>query len=452
MDERPAEPRAAIPAREWRWLTSEAERWAADGLIDARQRDAIVGRYAVDTTASRRRASFVLTGLGVLVASIAVLLVIGYNWDAIARSGKVAIIVGAVVAAFAVSAVAYARGRMTTGELSAFAGTLLYGNAIWLLAQVFQIRSHYPNGALWWMIGALLAAHLVSSRLIGIEAVVLAAVWIVLEVFARETITFLYAPFGALTIWLAYRVRSSLLVTLSALVVAGWTFAFVVTSGGFFGGNDSGRAAVAVGTMMACALYAASFHHDEADDFRNAWQGAGLFVLLLFLTPFMTKGFHSAAFAPPPLPFTALSAIWPVFATAGAIALFVAGSAIRRPAVAGANWPVLAAFALALVWFAVDFMAPDVMRTALFTWTMVIGFSAVAVAVGVGLIHAGVAANRGRVFAGGIAYVLVFLLVRWIDLLGSMLWSALLLAVTAAGLFALARLWLTRRSARTGAL
>ena len=444
MDE-PRQPRAVIRPREWQWLKGETDHWLADGLIDARQRDEIVARYKVDAGAGQRRASIVLTSLGVLVAAIAVLLVIGYNWDAIGRPAKVAMIFGAVAAAFAVSTVAYARGRLTAGELSAFAGTLLYGNAIWLLAQVYQIRSHYPNGALWWTIGALAAAHLLSSRLIAFEAVVLSGLWFLMEFFAIQEARFLYVPMAVVTIWLAYRVRSSFVLALSGIILAAWTATAIGVPLERAGGTDGVRIAVAVTAMLACAFYAAGLHHRDTDAFRAAWQNTGLFVLLILFAALMTKGFHeidrpSTMWAVMPWR-TAVS----VLGATLALALFVALTAVRRAADMRRMWPMFATFSLMLVWLALFMFAPATVDTAVFSWGITIAFSAAAVSIGVTMILTGVRGHRGWQFAGGIAYILVFLLVRWVDLLGSMLWSALFLAVTAAALFALARLWFARR-------
>jgi hypothetical protein len=41
----------------------------------------------------------------------------------------------------------------------------------------------------------------------------------------------------------------------------------------------------------------------------------------------------------------------------------------------------------------------------------------------------------------GVLFAVVFLLVRWLSLIDSMLWSGLMLLVASAGFFAIAKLW-----------
>ena len=106
--------------------------------------------------------------LGALMFGIGVLLLIGYNWARLPVNGKIAIIMSSVALAFGGSAVTYARQHRLAGEILAFIGVLLYGNAIWLIAQVLHIRGNFPDAFMWWAIGALVCAWLVRSRVIGV--------------------------------------------------------------------------------------------------------------------------------------------------------------------------------------------------------------------------------------------------------------------------------------------
>ncbi len=64
------------------------------------------------------------------------------------------------------------------GETLAFIGVLLFGNAIWLIAQVLHIRGNFADAFMWWAIGALATAWLVRSRIIGAGAAFLVLIWI----------------------------------------------------------------------------------------------------------------------------------------------------------------------------------------------------------------------------------------------------------------------------------
>jgi uncharacterized membrane protein len=403
-----------------------------DGLVSVDQRTGILARYAVDRSVAERRGRVVLTALAVLASAIAVLLVIGYNWDAIVRPAKVAIIFGAVAAVFGASAAFYARGPTTGGELFAFAGTLLYGNAIWLLAQVFHIGAHYPDGALWWATGALATGALVRSRLVAIEAAVLVLLWLVMETSWFAQPNYLFVAIGGVTIALAYHVRSAWTLAIAAVATVIW----IVTATGV--ALDAGRVSVGLGVLAGCTFHAASRLHDRGSTFARVWHSVGLTALAAFLIPFMATELHE------PLRSWPAGAGWPILAIAAGLVGVLAILSTRRPfetedlvvrliGVFAAIWMVWVAMA------AGDGVASGV------RWSLALLASGLTLSMGIVLIRTGAREDRGWLFAAGVFYVLLFILVRWIDLVGNMLWSALLLLASAGALFWMARLWSTRR-------
>jgi len=176
------------------------------------------------------------------------------------------IILGATAIAFAASASAYARGRETLGELLAFAGTLFFGNGIWLLARAVHLDGHYPDAALWWAIGALLTAHLIKSRLIAVEAGIVAMAWVGLEtgLFRRPAHVFL--GLGAGLLWLAYRTRSAAVLTVAIVSIAAWVAAtgvFVFSTTGLLPGAGIVSAAATV-ALIVSLLFARRIRSDAA--------------------------------------------------------------------------------------------------------------------------------------------------------------------------------------------
>jgi uncharacterized membrane protein len=74
------------------------------------------------------------------------------------------------------------------GKALIFLGSLLYGAGIWLIAQIYNIKEHYPNGILLWIIGVLPMAYMISSESILSLTLLLSTLWLGLE--------FMYAPTG----------------------------------------------------------------------------------------------------------------------------------------------------------------------------------------------------------------------------------------------------------------
>jgi uncharacterized membrane protein len=422
------EPRA-IHSREWRWLRTETDAWIHDGLIDEALRDRILGRYHVDTAATERRGLAILSALAGLAAAIAVLLLIGYNWDVIPRAVKVAMIFGAVAAAFAGSAVAYSRGRSSGGEQLAFLGTLFYGNAIWLLAQVFHISGRYPDGALWWAIGALVAGHVLTSRLNAFQAAVLINVWIIMDASLAIRPSYQFLALGAMAVWLAYRTRSAWALGLTLLSVPLW----IAIGAGIT--LEAGPITLGLVLLTGCAFFAASKLHPPHTRFAVVWEVLGLVTIAMCLVPLMIHDVQQSGSDGP------LSRTWPLLMVAPASLLFMAWVSARM------GWgsigqAVVAVSALTAGWIGWR-LATDVQGNAVL-WVIVIAFSAATLFIGVTLMRTAMRTDRAGLFAGGVAFVLLFLLVRWIDLLGSMVWSALFLLAVAGLLLWMARLWRSR--------
>lgn len=420
-----------IPRSRLAWLEKESARWRDAGLIEADVRNRILEGY--DAVSGERQGLLALIVLAVLMCGIGLLLVIGYNWDRIPPAVKIGLIMTAVAAAFAGAAYAYAKGRAVAGETLAFAGTLLYGNAIWLIAQVLHIQGHFPDAFLWFGIGALACAFLVGSRWIGIEAVILFAAWILFEAgFAARPIV-LFVPLWALCVYLAHRLASPAMLALASLSAGGWV---AIATGSAPGGF------VAAAAMLAgCALFAAGRVAGEQETMRRAWQASGLLVVLVALVPMMvTDAYKYVLFDST----EATRAALVVAAVTGVVAL---GGVFWRPTTAAdagvaAVAVSAAAWALAMQSGALgDSHTTRVVGTAL--------FSILALVVSVTLIRRALHSDVTLDLVLGVLFALAFLIVRWVSVIENLLWSGGLLLVAGAGLLLIARLWKTRP--RTGA-
>ena len=62
-----------------------------------------------------------------------------------------------------------------------------------LIAQIYHIQSHFPNGVLLWALGALAVTYLVPSQVIAASGLVLSALWAGLDIFGRLPTPIAYA-------------------------------------------------------------------------------------------------------------------------------------------------------------------------------------------------------------------------------------------------------------------
>jgi hypothetical protein len=419
--------RTPVSRAQLAWLDEQASRWLADHLIDAPTRDRILDRY--DAEGFEGRSQSALTILAVLICAIGVLLLIGYNWSRIPPPAKIAAILGAVAEAFGGAAAAYSANRPRLGETLAFAGTMLYGNAIWLIAQVLHISGRFPDGFLWFGLGALAAAWLVRSRWIGTAAAALVICWLVAEGLDQGD-----PPLAFLAVWpaavaAAYGLRSPVMAGVAAIAIVPW----VVVAGD---GLDSILGTGAV-LLTGCALEAVACWHPDRSPLARPWQVSGRLVQLVILVPLMIHGAQREILD---------DAAWgsPLAVTVAAVLALAAMSGVFRARTISDTVAGLAA-AMTSAWIVLG------AQRAITPLASTLLFSAIALAIGVALIRTALRTGKLGDLVFGVLFTMAFLIVRWVSLVDNMLLSGLLLLLTGSGLLVLARLWRGRDRAAESA-
>ena len=205
-----------------RWLHGELERWVDERVISPTQAEQLRQRYP--TTAHERPSwgLIVFATAGALVVGLGVILLFAYNWDEIPKFGKLALIFGAMIGAHVAGIALLAKPdwRAQLGHAMAALGTMLYGAGIWLVAQIYHIDEHYPNGFMFWALGALAMAWAIRSIPVGLLAVVLVTIW-----GGCETIDFRTPAHWAMVaivvgiVPLAWQRRSALLLVASGIAL-----------------------------------------------------------------------------------------------------------------------------------------------------------------------------------------------------------------------------------------
>ncbi len=208
--------------------------------MSAEQASQIIALYETADQVVRRqrsRAISTLMSVAAFLVGLAILLLIGYNWEAMPRALKLGIILSVLIITYTVAF--YLRYHRNTPKLSAvifFLGCLFYGAGIWLVAQIFHLDALYPAGVWWWAVGVFpFAFYLDTLFLHGLLAGLL-ALWAGLEVlqFSQLGIWFWgrwsLLPNGAYSLLLfalpgligAYRKESPMTVGLYLLLLIWW--------------------------------------------------------------------------------------------------------------------------------------------------------------------------------------------------------------------------------------
>jgi uncharacterized membrane protein len=209
------------------WLRGEIIEWQEEGIITAEQSKAILLQYGdvgADTDRSSRLVA-VLGVLGSLLLGAGIIIFFAANWQAMSKVLKLVIIFGSVLISYSAGYyLAFEKNNYPRiGRSLIFLGTILYGAGIWLIAQVFHISSHYPNGILFWLLGILPMVFLCKSLSVLLEACLLLSGWTFLEQVEFESMNYMFLLLAAAVFGLSYFINSRVAVALSLVSVVAWT-------------------------------------------------------------------------------------------------------------------------------------------------------------------------------------------------------------------------------------
>ncbi|MCX7830762.1 MAG: DUF2157 domain-containing protein, partial [Acidobacteria bacterium] len=105
------------------------------------------------------------------------------NWGMIPRWGKLSIIFLSLFSSYSLGY--YLRYEKKSypkvGGALIFLGCMIYGAGIFLIAQIYNISVHYPNGPLMWALGVLPLAYLLRFKTILFLALIDLIIWLPME-------------------------------------------------------------------------------------------------------------------------------------------------------------------------------------------------------------------------------------------------------------------------------
>ncbi len=222
------------------WLTIELATWQQQQVINREQAQSILAQYEPEHAARLRMQNVYLISLGGLAALLmaaAVLLLVSFNWQGIPAAGKLTLIFGALIGLYAAGAGCWRAGNPRLAEVVFFFAALMYGAAIWLIAQVFHMDAHYPDGYFWWAVGVLPLAIILDTLPLHALFAVLLAAWFSTEIagyrnlgailfgfrwHAIPNMVLLAPALAAPGVLLAYRSQSYLRLAIYLSLVVGW--------------------------------------------------------------------------------------------------------------------------------------------------------------------------------------------------------------------------------------
>jgi len=427
-------------------LAKEVSEWVAESIISTTQAESICARYGVDYHDQNKHSYgyFILVSLAYLFFGLALITLIGANWEGIPRAVRM---LGLVALTFGTNAfgVYKAVNRQYAAAIgSFFLGGLFYGASIMLIAQIYHIGEHFPDGIYWWAAGVLPLALLMESTLLMLLSASLGFIWFFTET-AQDFYPLSFPLLLAAMAWHCFRIKQSNL--LFMLLVAGlafwleYSFSWLIGDWQRFNvGADN--VSLGVGTFMV--FYAMSKWLLEST--KNIYADYGTLLaawtLRFTMITLLILSFEGSWK-------DLIGAEWRLPSLSLILAVVLSSASIWM--VHSAGKPVVAISALSVFYLAALFSLMGLEDRQYAIVYQVIDNIAL-IASGIWLIVRGIDHGISHYFFLGIGVILVTGLLRYIDLVGDYIGAALLFSVFAVILLSAAKYWKSRRSKQEAAL
>lgn len=410
-----------------KWLSRELPLWIQDGIVDQQQATSILARYEIDNAPARGR--LLVSVMGAVMMGLGVILLFAYNWEAMHRYTKLAVILLALLLSQGLALHAYRQGRKHLYESLFVLVVMLFGAGIWLVAQIYHLDAHYPHAFLLWGAAALLLAWSLPSLIQACLALGLLMIWHVAEVFDFD------APAQQALLWLLiglfpllWRFRSALFArVLASALLFSWSLITLTLHDEIL--------IVSLAMLSGSMIFLAQLLRHHAADLATisaamtapAWL---VITSLLFLLSFADV---SAELAVTPLdsPFSPVYFVLPLVISQGLFLALVVKRAWYIPSLLLELSLLLLILPVLTGW----------------DWVLLqfIGYNLMLLGLGIILVYRGIqSADWQRSLWGGLL-VSALVFARYTDLFDSLLMRALAFLLLGAGLFIAGHLYHKRR-------
>ncbi len=444
------------------WLVCQIDDWQSRGMLSTDQASQILGLYETRTElAERYRSMALLTlmGAAAFLVGMGALLLISYNWEAMPDLLKLIIIFGVFVGTQATAFVLrFRRGARLWSEAVFFLGCLFYGAGIFLVAQIFHLNAHYPDAFWWWALGVLPFAICLDTLLLHALLVSLLAIWCWTEIIGFSDLgawffgRWGFIPNGAYALPLlalpglmwAYRKGSVGAVSLYVAVLAWWFFLQP------FAWGLEEESVYFIGAVGGLMLVIAESHSAGAR-FAVPYRLFGFLLAAGVLLVMSFHGFNRQTLYSIDDAKSLMLAL--VMAILSAAVIYVAAMFKRYESRGPISVGQQVQQTVRRQWLPIGLV---VLMIILLLWRTLLGepllptivANVAMIFLAVWLMDVGLREDRGQPFAAGVLYLLLWAIVRYVDLFGNfggMLGAALMFFLCGGTLFGVAWHWRRRK-------
>lgn len=257
-------------------LKQEIQSWVDEKLITPEQGEQLFARYELSKDAPwYLRSGFILKGLALLLGGMGFLLLISQNWERFGTPLQMAIGLVPLLATYAIGFRFLKRGLPEQAELAFFLASILFGMNIFLQAQIFHISSYFPDGVLWWIIGALPVALYFRSALHHLLVQALYYIWLLQQLEFHQFSFWAVLLFAALL----YLLRQKPSKTVFLATIAN-SYAFVFNLNTAVTGREfQGFWLLAIAATLVIVLAIHFFRHQYDEKFIERLHTLGVWVI-----------------------------------------------------------------------------------------------------------------------------------------------------------------------------
>jgi len=213
-------------------ISSEAKKWVDEKIIDRSQADKILERYGAQWQERKAVSTgyYILLTIASLFAGLSVIILLSHNWNEIPRYIRMGLMFLFTISSHSVGLWYLKKSNTKAANVWFFLGCIIFGSSIFLIAQIYHLGEHYPDGFFYWALGIIPFLILTRSNPVVYLFTTIAASWMFLESGLRFYPAF-YFVFLFITFWhLLYRKKSTILFVLN-LFLTGF---FLELSLGYF--------------------------------------------------------------------------------------------------------------------------------------------------------------------------------------------------------------------------
>lgn len=157
----------------------EIDWWQSQGWISSEQADNFVESYGLNLAPPWYKQSGVLIkAISLLIIAMGVFLLISANWQKLPTVVQMFSGLLPLGVAYFLAIKYYLQDNTVSARLAMIFASLLFGANIALQAQIFHISAYFPDGILWWIIGALPVIFFFRSTFLAIIFQSLFLLWL----------------------------------------------------------------------------------------------------------------------------------------------------------------------------------------------------------------------------------------------------------------------------------